>query len=251
MAKEQENLDTAPEDQIPVDEKPPVVAEGEAPKPTEGDEPPEPERDASVAGDMAKLTHEEVRESPAFQGVLKDLTASRERVKILEDAATAAETTPAKGDDDDDVFTRRQVREIMAEDRESFREELRAEFTKGNVAARQESYQHGLDALRADQIAGNIPAGVSTDKLMKQAVDVMKESDPEILQTLLSKPNAARKIWNYAKATIPAIGAALDKARTAETDAEKERIAKGGSPEGAEGSSNVDDFTKAIEEAAA
>lgn len=214
------------------------------------DEAEQPERDASVAGEMAALTHDQVRESAPFKGVVGEVQRLREEIKNLKEAAKPAETDDADDDDEEAVFTRGDVRKVVASTVESanakLREDLRADFAQGNKAARQEAYQRGLDALRADHVAGNIPMGVSTDALMKQAVTAMKESDPDILHSLMGKPNAVRKIWNFAKATMPAIAKALDKAGTVETQAEKERIALGGSPEGAEATPNVESFVEAL-----
>lgn len=218
----------------------------EAGKAGKADEAEQPERDASVAGEMAALTHEQVRESPAFKGVVSEAQRLREEIKRLKEAAKPAEADAADADDDEDVFTRGDVRKIVADSNAKLREELRADFAKDNTAARQEAFQRGLDGLRADQIAGKIPMGVSTDAMMKQAVTAMKESDPEILQSLMGKPNAVRKIWDFARATVPAIAEALGKAGTIETATEKERIALGGSPEGSEPTSDVSEFIEVL-----
>lgn len=260
MAKELENPtgDVEPDAAKEVADKAAEAAkETEAGKAGKADEAEQPQRDASVAGEMATLTHEQVRESAPFKGVVNELRELREKNKQLtDDAAVAAGTTPATAgaDDDEDVFTRGDVKRIVAESnanlREEMRSERRSEIAQGNTAVRVERIQHGLDSLRADQLAGKIPMGVSTDALWKQAVVAMKESDPDILQSLMGKPNAVRKIWNYAKATMPEIAEALGKAGTVETTAEKERIALGGSPEGAEAPTDVKSFAEALDKGA-
>jgi len=204
----------------------------------------EPVRDATVAVEMAELTHEQVRGSEPFQGVLAELKATREEIKALKEAAAAAESQSAYGEGDDvDVFTRGDVRKIV----DSEITKLRGDIDRTARTVRQQAFQHGLDTLRAEQMAGKIPSGVNTDALMKQAVAELRQTEPEVLASLMSKPDAVRRIWRYAGVSLPSIAEAVTKAGKATSGAVQERLARGELPEGGDTAANIDDFIAVLD----
>lgn len=198
----------------------------------------EPEPDSELADALAGLDHEEVRKSVPFKGLLSEVQKLREENRTLKEAkAVPAAEVPDEDADDDtdddaDVFTAADVKKIVA--RELAREvaPLRQQIDGTSKAARQVAFQTGLDALRADQKAGNIPTGVNTDAIVRKALSELQESKPAVLADLLEDINPVKSIYHYATTRIPAIADDLATAAKTQEQVQKERLAKGRSPTG-------------------
>lgn len=195
------------------------------------------ERDKDLAGTLADLTHEDVTNSKAGKGLLGEIKQLREENRVLK----AAKAAPAEADDDEDladdaeeldddadVFTRAQVKAIVAK-------ELKAHLAKGTKATKPEltqSLQAGLDLLVKAQVDGEIPAALKTDDLVKTAIAELKKSNPALLRGLMAEPNPVLAIWDHSAKHVPAVRTAIAAAAKAQKGVVSERLAKGQSPGG-------------------
>jgi len=211
-------------------------------------EPEAPERDDSIAAEMAGLTHDDVRNSQAFKGVMgelqKERTARKAAETALKEKGGEAEAETEDDEDDEDLLdfdlsvtdddetggesgSKPEDIDKLVDARVDERlKPIEAEFNARQSAQRRTTFQEGLDGLLEAQKAGEIPKGLNTDKLMRQVLDHAKEHEPETLK-LLDKPNGVRKLYEYARVSIPEIGEAIADARTAENETEEDRIASG------------------------
>ena len=195
----------------------------------------EPEREEGLADEMAELSHEAVRGSKAFKGLLSETQQLRAEKKAWQAAQAAKPAVkpaaePDEPDDDDpdaDIFTQADVDKRIAKAVAP----LQARLDGTDKATSAKSIQTGLDALRADQAAGNLPAGLNTDALVKKAMSQLRDSKPAVLADLMADPDPAKAIYNYAKLTMPGITETVATATTKQAGIAKERLAKGRSPE--------------------
>ena len=228
-------VEAAPEEE-PVEEVETVVEDVEAGEKAEETKEPAVERDPELASTLAALTHEEVANSKAGKGMLSEIKQLREENRALKAAKPATEeAAPAEDeedddelDDDTDVFTRADVKRIVAR-------ELKVHLSKGAKATTPEvtqSLQAGLDLLVKAQADGEIPPGLKTDTIVKTAITELQKSNPALLRGLMAEPNAVQAIWDHAARHVPAVRTAIAAAAKAQDDVKSERLAKGQSPGG-------------------
>lgn len=185
--------------------------------------------DGELARRLAELTHDEVVQTPAGQGLTAEMKRVRDRnreleaeIKALQEAAEA----PTDDDDEDkDVFTVADVNKVI--DRRLAAATKPAD-KKPDVASLTQVMATGLAALKADK---SIPDGLDVGAIVEDAMKKLKASRRGTYDDMLSEPDPVRAVWEYATARMPAAKSAMAKAVKAQADVEAERLAKGQDPD--------------------
>ena len=217
-----------------------IAEAAEAAKVAEALEAETAEADDLVAG----LSHQEVVDSPAGKGLLKDLTAERAKSAALQaqlDAKAGTETQEAPAEEvvDDlglegfdlekDVFTAKEVLEIVDARVGPLLTEvksLRDESIGSSHASNKTRMAESRGALKADK---TVPTGVNVDKVLNGTIAHLRENSPAVLNELIARSNPARALYDYARVAIPDIGDVIVKALNAQAEAETERAISGSS----------------------
>ena len=169
---------------------------------------------SDLAEKLAGLTHTEVLNTKAGKGLYDQYQRERQKRQELQtqlDAAKAAkvevepETTPEEDEiaDDADVFTAADVKKIVAGAIAKAVKPLADRVGKTARAERSQIMATGLAALKAEQKAGSIPAGVNIESIVNQAFDYFKANRPGTYNDLLSDPDPVRSAWQEAMTHIP------------------------------------------------
>ena len=193
---------------------------------------------SDLAEKLAGLTHTEVLNTKAGKGLYDQYQRERQKRQELQtqlDAAKAAkvevepETTPEEDEiaDDADVFTASDVKKIVAREIARAVKPLADRVGQSAKAERSQIMATGLAALKADQKAGNIPAGVNTASIVNQAVAELSKNRQAILEELLSEPDPVRAIYEYASIRLPEVRKAVTAAANTQQGVKNERLARG------------------------
>ena len=238
----------ADETSQPVVETPPATSEPKPEVPTETLPKPEVEAEAvaeehsDLAEKLASLTHTEVVQTKAGKGLVAELQRERQKRQSAETELEAlkagnpkAEVEPEPElpveedeiDDEADVYTASDVKKIVAREIARAVKPLADRVGQSAKAERSQIMATGLAALKADQKAGNIPAGVNTASIVNQAVAELSKSRPAILEELLSEPDPVRAIYEYASIRLPEVRKVVTAAANTQQGVKNERLARG------------------------
>jgi len=195
--------------------------------------------DGELAKRLAEFTHDEVVQTPAGQGLTAEMKRVRDRNRELEaEIETLKSATPDDDDDaddgGDDVFTKKDVRALIAADLAAFAKPAKAAEDKASLT---QVMATGLAALKADK---SVPAGVNTSKIVQDSIEALRRDDPAQLALLLSRSNPVEAVWKYATAFMPDTQQAVAKATKAKADVYAERLAKGQDPATGDEAQNIE-----------
>jgi len=197
---------------------------------------------SDLADKLASLTHTEVVQTKAGKGLVAELQRERQKRQSAETELEAlkagnpkAEVEPEPElpveedeiDDEADVYTASDVKKIVAREIARAVKPLADRVGQSAKAERSQIMATGLAALKADQKAGNIPAGVNTASIVNQAVAELSKSRPAILEELLSEPDPVRAIYEYASIRLPEVRKAVTAAANTQQGVKNERLARG------------------------
>lgn len=232
-------------DEEPKDEEPKEDDKGgEKPDEEEGEDDKEDEQSEGDALDelAAPLTHDQVKDSPSFKGVLGELGTTREenktlRAKLAEYEENLGKPSDEEADDDEDdddetVFTRKEVGKI-ADSRveKAVAKALKPYLDKSASKDHRENLVADIAAMESDK---SIPKGLRLNAICVTAKKHMAEHAPALLEAIEGKPGMARELYAYGSLRVPSIQSSITKARSTHEETETERALKGASDEATE-----------------
>ena len=197
---------------------------------------------SDLADKLASLTHTEVVQTKAGKGLVAELQRERQKRQSAETELEALKAGNPKAevehepelpveedeiDDEADVYTASDVKKIVAREIARAVKPLADRVGQSAKAERSQIMATGLAALKADQKAGNIPAGVNTASIVNQAVAELSKSRPAILEELLSEPDPVRAIYEYASIRLPEVRKVVTAAANTQQGVKNERLARG------------------------
>lgn len=221
-AKDDESADDEPKDDEKSDEDDKSKGDESEDEPSESDE----------LDELASpLTHEDVQDSEAFQGLLGETRELREDNKALRDKLAASEAKPPEDeeeeedDDDETVFTRKEVKTIVANAiAKEVPKAIKPYTDKSNARDHRQSLVTDIAAMQAD---ASIPKGLKLNSICNASRKHMAKHASDLLESIEGKPGMARQLYAYGSLNVPSIQNAITKARSTHEDQETERTVKG------------------------
>jgi hypothetical protein len=245
--------EAAPEDGPPPSADAPKVQPDDEQEPEDAnkgdDDADDGEDDLSEEEEMAQLagplTHDQVRESPSFKGVLGELATTRAELKATRERLAEAEANgvavpdtdapeedphgalfDAEDDDDDiDTMTKGERKAMMeAGIKKGIEEALAPIQAERQAGASIANARRDIAAMQADP---SIPDGLKLTRLCLQARQHMAEHSPGLLKSINGKPGMSRELFNYGVLRVPSVQQAVTAARSTQTDDTKTRVLRG------------------------